>query len=119
MTSLASLTIAVLAPFLGSFADAKNRRKTMLFLFTLIGALSTGTLWIIYPDKSFMLEALIISFCSIVAMELTFVFYNSLLTSVALPHQIGKVSGISWGFGYFGANICLIDLSSKPENSIY
>ena len=41
-------------------------------------------------------------------MELTFVFYNSLLSSVAKPDQMGFVSGISWGFGYFGAIICLL-----------
>ena len=65
-------------------------------------------LWNILPDNSFVLHALIISFISIFAMELTFVFYNSLLSSVAKPEQMGFVSGISWGFGYFGAIVCLL-----------
>ena len=55
-----------------------------------------------------MMQALIISFISIFAMEITFVFYNSLLSSVAKPNQMGFVSGISWGFGYFGAIACLL-----------
>ena len=108
MTALASLSVAIIAPFLGGLADAKSMRKLMLLIFTLIGGLSTLLLWNILPQSSFMMQALIVSFISIFAMELTFVFYNSLLTSVAKPNQIGFVSGISWGFGYFGAIACLM-----------
>ena len=108
MTALASLSVAIIAPFLGGLADAKSIRKLMLLIFTLIGGFSTLYLWNILPDASFLTQALIISFISIFAMELTFVFYNSLLSSVAKPDQMGFVSGISWGFGYFGAIICLV-----------
>ena len=108
MTALASLSVAIIAPFLGGLADAKSIRKLMLLIFTLIGGFSTLFLWNILPQSSFMMQALIVSFISIFAMELTFVFYNSLLSSVAKPNQIGFVSGISWGFGYFGAIVCLI-----------
>ena len=108
MTALASLSVAIVAPFLGGMADAKSIRKLMLLIFTFIGGVSTLMLWNILPDNSFMLHALIISFISIFAMELTFVFYNSLLSSVAKPEQMGFVSGISWGFGYFGAIVCLL-----------
>ncbi len=108
MTALASLSVAILAPFLGGFADAKSVRKLMLLIFTLIGGISTLFLWNILPENSLMMQALIISFISIFAMELTFVFYNSLLSSVAKPNQMGFVSGISWGFGYFGSIACLL-----------
>jgi UMF1 family MFS transporter len=108
MTALASLSVAIIAPFLGGLADAKSIRKLMLLIFTLIGGLSTLFLWNILPQSSFMMQALIVSFISILSMELTFVFYNSLLSSVAKPNQMGFVSGISWGFGYFGAIACLM-----------
>ncbi len=108
MTALASLSVAIIAPFLGGLADARSIRKLMLFIFTFIGGISTITLWYIFPEDSYMMQALIISFISIFAMELTFVFYNSLLSSVANPNQMGFVSGISWGFGYFGAIACLL-----------
>ena len=108
MTALASLSVAFIAPFIGGFADARSVRKLMLFIFTLIGGVSTCFLWNIFPEDSFMMQALIISFISIFAMEITFVFYNSLLSSVAKPNQMGFVSGISWGFGYFGAIACLL-----------
>jgi UMF1 family MFS transporter len=108
MTALASLSVAIIAPIIGGIADARSIRKIMLFIFTLIGGLSTMFLWNIIPENSYMMQALIISFISIFAMELTFVFYNSLLPSVAKPNQMGFVSGISWGFGYFGAILCLL-----------
>ena len=108
MTALASLSVAIIAPFFGGLADAKSIRKLMLLIFTLIGGLSTLFLWNILPQSSFMMQALIVSFISILSMELTFVFYNSLLSSVAKPNQMGFVSGISWGFGYFGAIACLM-----------
>ena len=108
MTALASLSVAIVAPFLGGLADAKSIRKLMLLIFTFIGGLCTLLLWNILPQSSFMLQALIVSFISIFAMELTFVFYNSLLSSVAKPNQMGFISGISWGFGYFGAIACLM-----------
>ena len=108
MTALASLSVAIVAPFLGGLADAKSIRKLMLLIFTFIGGLCTLLLWNILPQSSFMMQALIISFISIFAMELTFVFYNSLLSSVAKPNQMGFISGISWGFGYFGAIACLM-----------
>ena len=108
MTALASLSVAIIAPILGGIADARSIRKLMLFIFTLIGGLSTILLWNILPENSYIMQALIISFISIFAMELTFVFYNSLLSSVAKPNQMGFISGVSWGFGYFGAIACLL-----------
>ena len=108
MTALASLSVAFIAPFLGGFADARSVRKFMLLIFTLIGGISTCFLWNILPENSYMMQALIVSFISIFAMEITFVFYNSLLSSVAKPNQMGFISGVSWGFGYFGAIACLL-----------
>ena len=68
MTALASLSVAIVAPFLGGLADAKSIRKLMLLIFTLIGGLSTLLLWNILPNSSFMMQALIISFISIWAL---------------------------------------------------
>ena len=51
MTALASLSVAFIAPFIGGFADARSVRKLMLFIFTLIGGVSTCLLWNIFPEK--------------------------------------------------------------------
>ena len=56
MTALASLSVAIIAPFLGGVADAKSIRKLMLLIFTLIGGFSTLYLWNILPDSSFLIH---------------------------------------------------------------
>ncbi len=120
MTAAAAVFVALISPILGGMADAKAIRKLFLFFVTLIGILSTILLWKIEPDNSFIALALILSFCSIAANELMFVFYNSLLPSVAPKKMIGRVSGWSWGVGYWGAIIALsiaLFLFIRPENA--
>ena len=51
MTALASLSVAIIAPIIGGIADARSIRKIMLFIFTLIGGLSTMFLWNIIPEN--------------------------------------------------------------------
>ena len=65
-----------------------------------MSVVSTSLLWFAEPDNSFIQFAIIFSFISIVANELIFVFYNSLLQSVSTEKTMGKVSGWSWGLGF-------------------
>jgi UMF1 family MFS transporter len=104
---VAALTVALLGPVLGGFADAKARRKIFLAVTTAIGVVATVLLWNAKPMPSFFWIAIIFSFFSIVANELMFVFYNALLPSVATKENMGRVSGWAWGVGYFGAIIAL------------
>ena len=95
---------------------AKAIRKLFLLIVTLAGVVSTILLWNVQPFQSFVILALVLSFFSICANELMFVFYNSLLPSVASKEMIGRVSGWSWGVGYWGAIIALsIDAGSEPS----
>ena len=108
MSGGAAFIVAVLGPFLGGAADAQARRKFFLALFTLMSVVSTSLLWFAEPDNSFIQFAVIFSFISIVANELIFVFYNSLLQSVSTEKTMGKVSGWSWGLGFFGGMAALL-----------
>ena len=96
------------------------QRKLFLLIVTLAGVVSTILLWNVQPFQSFVILALVLSFFSICANELMFVFYNSLLPSVASKEMIGRVSGWSWGVGYWGAFIALsiaLFLFIQPENT--
>ncbi len=42
-----SIIIAALAPFLGAIADRGSAKKKFLFIFVLMGILSTGALWMV------------------------------------------------------------------------
>ena len=103
MTSAAALAVAIMAPLAGRIADRFNASKASLGLVTLGGVIATAALWIIEPDSSFAMTALILSAISIFMMEISFVFYNALLPNVARPDAYGRVSGMAWGLGYAGA----------------
>ena len=118
MTAMAAIFVALVSPVLGGIADSKAIRKFFLFLVTAIAATSTMFLWFVKPDASFLFLAIILSFLTIAFSELMFVFYNALLPSVASKNLIGRVSGWSWGVGYWGAIIALsiaLFLFIKPE----
>lgn len=102
MQSLAGIAIAILSPILGAVADAGGRRRLMLAVCTVATAVATAGLWWAKPDPSFALWALLCAGAGTVAFEVGTVFYNSMLTQVATPARIGRVSGLAWGLGYAG-----------------
>ena len=107
-TGLAAIVVAVLGPILGGFADTRARRKLYLSIVVFIGVVANILLWRVEPNNSFIWFALIFSFLSILANELMFVFYNALLPSVASKKNMGRISGIGWAVGYFGAIVALV-----------
>ena len=108
MTAASAFVIAIAAPVLGRMADGRGAVKRCLFYATFIGATATAGLWFVEPDPGFAMLALTLSALSILAMELSFVFYNAMLPSVAGPTEYGRASGLAWGTGYVGAIIALV-----------
>jgi UMF1 family MFS transporter len=107
MQTLAGLGIALLSPLLGAVADAGGRRRLMLGACTAVMVAATAMIWFARPEPGWTLWALACVGIATVAFELGTVFYNSLLPQVAAPGQIGRVSGLAWGFGYAGGLACL------------
>jgi UMF1 family MFS transporter len=108
MTSASALAVAMAAPLLGRFADGRGAVRLCLATATAIGALATAGLWFVEPDPSFAMLALGLSAMSIFAMEISFVFYNAMLPSVAREAEFGRASGLAWGLGYAGAIVALV-----------
>lgn len=104
----AGLGIALLAPLTGAVADLTGRRKLWLALFTAACVLSTGSLWFVAPDPSWLLLGLVIVAVSLICFEIATVFYNSLLPSLVPRERVGRVSGWAWGLGYAGGLVCLV-----------
>jgi UMF1 family MFS transporter len=107
MTAFAAIIVATLAPIAGTIADRHAMWKSLLMLMTVGGSISSAVLWIIEPDPSFAIMALVLSAITIVTMELASVFYNALIPSISTRQTVGRVSGFSWGIGYIGGIICL------------
>lgn len=103
-----AITIAITAPLLGVLADQLNWRKTFLSIATMISIIALGLLWFVTPEASAIPLAIGLSALVMIFGELAFVFYNALLPAVTTTPNLGRVSGLSWGMGYFGAIFCLV-----------
>lgn len=103
----AGLAVAVLSPVLGAIADHAGRRKPWLAIFTGLTIVPTALLWYAEPSTDFVFYTLALVFVASVAFELAGVFYNSMLSGVAPPKMLGRVSGWGWGLGYIGGLACL------------
>ena len=99
MTGLTALVVALIAPFLGSYADSSGKFKELIVLFISLGSLATGLLWFAQPDANFISYAIIFSAISIFFLESSFVFYNALLSKMIKKDNIGTLSGLAWGGG--------------------
>lgn len=103
----AGIVILLLAPVLGQRADAAGRQKLQLAVFT--GLLVLAQLGMFFVDGTpdfFWFGVTLIAVGSVFG-EIAGVSNNALLVSVSNPRNVGKVSGLGWGFGYLGGIIAL------------
>lgn len=99
--------IAIMAPILGGIADHTGRRKPWLFFSTGLCVVMTGCLWVVLPDPSMAITALLLVATANIAFEFGMVFYNAMLPDLVGSKKIGRLSGWGWASGYFGGVICL------------
>ena len=97
---------ALFVPLLGALADQTTRTHRYLALTTLCcilalagWGLDLGVLWLLGCF-----------FVANLTFNLSLLFYNSLLTSVAPPERAGRVSALGVGIGYFATILVLATL---------
>jgi len=103
--TITAITVALLSPVLGAFADQGGYRKKFLLITTILTVLGAGMLNFIKPGQVYM--ALLWFILSNIAYELTNVFYNAFLPDIAPKDKIGRISGIGWGVGYIGGLLAM------------
>ena len=106
-TSLAALFVALVSPILGAIADRGGRRKPWLIALTLVCAALSCALYLVEPSVDYVWLALVLFGCAVVASDLAWVFYNSLLPTLVARDRIGRISGWAWSLGYFGGVVSL------------
>lgn len=105
--SIAGVTIALLAPVLGRLTDAGGRRKQWLGINTGVVIACTVLLVLVAPDEQYLILGLVLLAIGNIAFEFASVSYNSMLTQLATPATLGRVSGFGWGMGYIGGIVLL------------
>lgn len=104
--SLASLTITLLAPFLGAIADRIGRKKVMLASFMIMGVIATFSLSLLGTDQ--WLFALIAFGLGMIGFLGGNIFYDSLLVDVSEEKDFNRTSALGYSLGYLGGGIWLV-----------
>nr|WP_314089858.1 MFS transporter [uncultured Shinella sp.] len=116
--TLSGIAIALLAPIMGSIADASGARKPWIAAFAAVKILSLAALWYAEPGSS-LIYAMALIVLATVAAEFSIVFNDSMMPRLVRPEDTGRISNIAWGLGYLGGMIVLIAvvalLAANPE----
>jgi len=105
ITFAASLIVFLLAPLLGTIADAGGYRKRFLLIFAIIGAFATAGLGFVGQGQ--WPAALGLYLIASVGFYSSTVFYDSLLIDVTEPKNYSFVSTLGFAVGYLGGAVLL------------
>lgn len=104
--SASLLTVVLLSPFVGTYADARSKRKQLLMITGAFCSLLTVAMAFISPGQWWLGLALFIpaNICYQIGENLL----ASFLPALSTPRTIGRVSAIGWAMGYLGSLLLLI-----------
>lgn len=103
---IAMLTAAIVSPILAVIADHSAFKKRFLFFFSSLSWIFTGLLFFVQKGDIFL--GMFFFIMAEIGYRAGQVFYNSLLTEVAEPEEIGRVSANGWAIGSAGGILCLL-----------
>ncbi|MBN1205203.1 MAG: MFS transporter [Myxococcaceae bacterium] len=113
--STSLLLVALSGPVLGSLMDFSAAKKKFLFASYLLTVLSTAALYFVTPGAVALCVFLIV--LSNYGFSAGENFSSAFLPELGPPEQLGKISGMAWGIGYFGGllSTALIFLLTTPH----
>ena len=107
-TGIAELIAAALAPVLGAIADAGQRRKPWIGVFSAMLVVGLCGLWLAAPGRTDLTLLVLIAFgIATIGAELATVFTNAMMTSLVSERRLGTLSGAGWAAGYVGGLVSL------------
>jgi len=115
-TTLGLVIIAVLSPILGAMADLRPIKKRLLGCFLTMGLITTALMFLVGHGQWLLASVLFV--LSNIAVNGSFVFYDSLLPHVARDEEMDRVSTAGYALGYVGGGLLLaLNLAwiQKPE----
>jgi UMF1 family MFS transporter len=112
--SISYALVMLLGPVLGAMADSTGLKKRFLFATYLLCVLFTALLFFVKPG--FVALAMAFVVLSNAGYSYSENFVSSFLPDIAGEHEMGRISGYAWGFGYVGGllslALCLVIISS-------
>lgn len=104
-TTIGLAIIAILSPILGAIADRAGVKKKLLGISLLIGVAAVGLMFFI--EQGEWLYAAILFVVANIAVNASYVCYDSFLPHIAKPEEMDKVSTAGYALGYVGGGILL------------
>ena len=101
--SIASILVAVLAPFIGAIADRGTAKKKLLIFFAFLGIIATGGLWIV--NQGHWQIAILFYIIASIGFMAGNIFYDSLLPAVASKDKFDYASSMGFSLGYIGGGL--------------
>lgn len=114
--SIASLVVALVAPFLGAIADKGTAKKKFLFIFAFFGVIMTAGLFMVKQGQWQM--AALFYVIATIGFSGGNIFYDSLLPGVASEKKVDHVSSFGFAMGYIGGGLLFLVnvlMYLKPE----
>lgn len=114
--ALASVSIMLLAPFLGTVADQGGIKKPMMAGFVTLGVCATLGLTLVGESQwQWAMFAFVLAVVGFLGAN---IFYDALLVDVAEEKDFNRVSALGYALGYLGGGLlfasCVL-LTLKPE----
>ncbi|MEO0049081.1 MAG: hypothetical protein RL556_413 [Actinomycetota bacterium] len=106
--AIAGVLVAISAPVFGRRSDATGRRKFWLLANSGILIAVMLASYFVGPKPEFFLLGIILYAIGSVVQETAFINYYAMLKQISSPKNVGKVSGLAWGFGYVGGILLLL-----------
>lgn len=100
--AIAGIIIAVTAPVIGQRADKTGRRKLWLIVHTLLVVGLMAACFFVQPEPGFLLLGVSLLAALTLFDEFANLNYNAMIVDIAREGNMGRISGIGWGFGYLG-----------------
>lgn len=119
-TAAAGLVMALLAPILGSIADATGPKKPWIAACGVILVIASCALWFVVPGASHAVWLALIAFAiGTVAMEIGAVFNNAMMVHLVPASRLGRLSGDGAAIGYVAGLVSIVVvlgfLAASPE----
>ncbi len=101
--ALASLLVVLLAPLLGVIADRCGYKKRLLLMLAMLGALMSGSLYLV--GEGYWLVAAALYVFAVIGFAGGNVTYDALLLDVAERAELERISARGFALGYLGGGL--------------